>query len=277
MLKGKIFNRVVIKVDVDKANYMKGLLIDSNWGHEGKHMTHDGVVVENDTDLDVEIGSEVWFDYRIKWEDDKRYDSLGWDGTEEKGFYYYILPKETYKDIVRCSNDKAVNDYIGFIRPNKEKTTASGIFLPLTVIPPDDRGTVVIPNGDINKGVEIVYAEDNDYPNDAIESEWIEYEGKNIIFTSLEYIFGTIEGDEFKPYGNWIIMEALDEDEVWEEQGGIFLPRKERVTKGLGRVAISGHYEKGTELIYAKRGYNSFKFKEEKYYAVTLDNVLIEL
>ena len=61
MLKGGILNYIAIKVDDGKANLLNGLIIDSNWGHEGKHMTHDGVVVENDTNLPINIGGEVWF------------------------------------------------------------------------------------------------------------------------------------------------------------------------------------------------------------------------
>jgi hypothetical protein len=55
------------------------------------------------------------------------------------------------------------------------------------------------------------------------------------------------------------------------------MPRNERVTKGLGKVIYSNTYKKDTQLIYTKRGYNSFLFNNKKYYAVKEDNVLAEL
>lgn len=277
MIKGKVFNRIVVKVDVEKANNLNGLLIDRNWGHDGKHMTHDGIVVENNTDIEVKIGSKIWFDYRMQWYAGSRYNGSEWDGSDEHGVYYYLLKKQEYVDIVKTQDGEAFGSNIGFLRPPKETKTASGIIIPQTVEKVDDRGIVVLPNGGINEGDEIIYAVDNDYPSDSIESDWIKKDGKNIIFTGLDYVFAVIKGNDIEPYGNWTIMKPLDENDEWvKSDSGIYLPEKEKVLNGLGVVHRSIKYKEGDKLYYTKRGYNSFMFNEEKYYAVRNDNVIWE-
>jgi len=277
MLKGGILNYIAVKVDDDKANLLNGLIIDSNWGHEGKHMTHDGIVVENSTKLDVELNGKIWFDHRMCWLDDRKFSSEDWNGTTEKGIFYYLLRDSEYVQYVRAINEVPTNGFVGIKKLPKKETTDSGIYIPQTVEQPNDRGVIVIDCYDLKKGDTIIYAEDNDYPSDQFEGEWMQVDGKDVIFTHSSYIFAVINGDELIPFGDWIIMEAMDDDEEWVDFNGIYLPRKEKVTKGLGKVVYSNSYKKDTQLIYMKRGYNSFEFNGNKYYAVKEDNVLAEL
>ncbi len=277
MLKGGILNYIAVKVDDDKANMLNGLIIDSNWGHEGKHMTHDGIVVENSTKLDVELNGKIWFDHRMCWLDDRKFSSEDWNGTTEKGIFYYLLRDSEYVQYVRAINEVPTNGFVGIKKLPKKETTDSGIYIPQTVEQPNDRGVIVIDCYDLKKGDIIIYAEDNDYPSDQFEGEWMQVDGKDVIFTHSSYIFAVINGDELIPFGDWIIMEAMDDDEEWVDFNGIYLPRKEKVTKGLGKVVYSNAYKKDTQLIYMKRGYNSFEFNGNKYYAVKEDNVLAEL
>ena len=277
MLKGGILNYIAVKVDDDKANLLNGLIIDSNWGHEGKHMTHDGIVVENSTKLDVELNGKIWFDHRMCWLDDRKFSSEDWNGTTEKGIFYYLLRDSEYVQYVRAINEVPTNGFVGIKKLPKKETTDSGIYIPQTVEQPNDRGVIVIDCYDLKKGDIIIYAEDNDYPSDQFEGEWMQVDGKDVIFTHSSYIFAVINGDELIPFGDWIIMEAMDDDEEWVDFNGIYLPRKEKVTKGLGKVVYSNAYKKDTQLIYMKRGYNSFEFNGNKYYAVKEDNVLAEL
>jgi len=277
MLKGGILNYIAVKVDDDKANLLNGLIIDSNWGHEGKHMTHDGIVVENSTKLDVELNGKIWFDHRMCWLDDRKFSSEDWNGTTEKGIFYYLLRDSEYVQYVRAINEVPTNGFVGIKKLPKKETTDSGIYIPQTVEQPNDRGVIVIDCYDLKKGDIIIYAEDNDYPSDQFEGEWMQVDGKDVIFTHSSYIFAVINGDELIPFGDWIIMEAMDDDEEWVDFNGIYLPRKEKVTKGLGKVVYSNSYKKDTQLIYMKRGYNSFEFNGNKYYAVKEDNVLAEL
>jgi len=277
MLKGGILNYIAVKVDDDKANLLNGLIIDSNWGHEGKHMTHDGIVVENSTKLDVELNGKIWFDHRMCWLDDRKFSSEDWNGTTEKGIFYYLLRDSEYVQYVRAINEVPTNGFVGIKKLPKKETTDSGIYIPQTVEEPNDRGVIVIDCYDLKKGDTIIYAEDNDYPSDQFEGEWMQIDGKDVIFTHSSYIFAVINGDELIPFGDWIIMEAMDDDEEWVDFNGIYLPRKEKVTKGLGKVVYSNSYKKDTQLIYMKRGYNSFEFNGNKYYAVKEDNVLAEL
>lgn len=270
-----LLNYIAVRVDDGKANKINGLIIDSDWGHEGKHMTHNGIIVKNGTDLDLEIGSEIWFDHRFKWVDNV-FDSLGWNGKDEKGINYYLIKKEEYKSYVRVCNGRAVNGYIGIQKKKRDNVTSGGIIILDTVAPVDDRGTVIKGSENIPDGTKIIYAQDNDYPSNEMESDWIKHEGNNIVFTHEDYIFAIDDNGELKPYGSWNIMEALDDDDEWENFGGLYLPRKEKATKGLGVVIKSKGYDEGTKLIYAKRGYNSFEFNDKKYYAVKNDNVLWE-
>lgn len=277
MLKGGILNYIAVKVDDDKANMLNGLIIDSNWGHEGKHMTHDGIVVENSTKLDVELNGKIWFDHRMCWLDDRKFSSEDWNGTTEKGIFYYLLRDSEYVQYVRAINEVPTNGFVGIKKLPKKETTDSGIYIPQTVEQPNDRGIIVIDCYGLKKGDTIIYAEDNDYPSDQFEGEWMQVDGKDVIFTHSSYIFAIINGDELIPFGDWIIMEAMDDDEEWVDFNGIYLPRKEKVTKGLGKVVYSNAYKKDTQLIYMKRGYNSFDFNGNKYYAVKEANVLAEL
>jgi co-chaperonin GroES (HSP10) len=277
MLKGGILNYIAIKVDDGKANLLNGLIIDSNWGHEGKHMTHDGVVVENDTNLPINIGGKVWFDHRMCWLGDKKFSSEDWNGTTEKGVFYYLLRESEYIQYVRVIDELPTNGYVGFKKPVRKETTDSGIYIPQTVAQPNDRGDVLISCSGLEVGDTIIHAEDNDYPSDQFEGEWFQLNGENVMFTHSDYVFAVIKGEELHPYGTWIIMEALDDDKDWVKLSGIYMPRNERVTKGLGKVIYSNTYKKDTQLIYTKRGYNSFLFNNKKYYAVKEDNVLAEL
>jgi len=273
MRKFKPLNRLVLKVNEERANVINGLIIDSSWGHEGKHMTHCGEIVENATDLDLNIGDTVWFDYRLKWEKDK-FEPSFFGEKEGKGVFYYFLTKQTFQDIVRCSNSGAENGYIGFHRPPKETVTKGGIILPQTAEQVDDRGVVVMGNDTLKKGDEIIFAQDNTYPSEDKEGDWVEEDGKRVIFTQEKDIFCIVRDGNLIPYGGWVIMEALDDSHEWtKRKDGLFLPQKEQVTKGLGVVHCSNVYDKGVELIYAKRGYNSFLFNDNKYYAVSEHNV----
>ena len=277
MLKGGILNYIAIKVDDDKANMLNGLILDSNWGHEGKHMTHSGEIVENSTKLDLELGAEVWFDHRMCWIEDRKFPSEYWNGKTEKGINYYLLRDSEYTQYVRVTDNKPTNGYVGFRKPPKEEKTKSGIYIPQTVEQPNDRGEVMISCYGLDVGDTIIHAEDNDYPSDQFEGEWFQLDNEDVIFTHSSYVFAVIKGDKLAPYGDWIIMEALDDDEEWEKFGEIYLPRKEKAIKGLGRVVFSNSYKSDTKLIYMKRGYNSFMFNDKKYYAVKEANVLAEM
>lgn len=269
----RFLNYIVIKVDENKANKLKGLIIDSDWGYEGKHMTHDGIVIGNGTNLDVGVGSTVWFDHRFTWIKDRRFNSI-YKESPERGVFYYFLTEHEYTSYVRVCNDSIANGYVGIKKNPRKEKTESGIFIPQTVKEPDDRGVVIMGDKEIPEGSNIIYAEDNDYPSNEMESEWIQREGKNVIFTHKDYIFATYKGDELTPFGDWNLMEALDEDDEWENFNGLYIPRKEKAVKGLGKVVKSKKYKTGDKLIYAKRGYNSFEFNKKKYYAVKTDNIL---
>ena len=181
MLKGGILNYIAVKVDDDKANLLNGLIIDSNWGHEGKHMTHDGIVVENSTKLDVELNGKIWFDHRMCWLDDRKFSSEDWNGTTEKGIFYYLLRDSEYVQYVRAINEVPTNGFVGIKKLPKKETTDSGIYIPQTVEQPNDRGVIVIDCYDLKKGDTIIYAEDNDYPSDQFEGEWMQVDGRDVI------------------------------------------------------------------------------------------------
>lgn len=280
----RALNRVIIRVETKKADKRGSIHINQEWGHEGQHTSRQGTIEQDGCDLELEIGSVVWFDYRLQWIKDylnsDEYNSLSENHSDkdEDGVVYYFFTKQEFKDYVRCVGDNASGNYVGFIRSNDCKIQS-------TLIIPDtarranilERGIVEMPNGGLNVGDEIIFAKDNEYPAESHASHWIKKNGIDISFIDFEYVFAVIKGDNLEPYGDWSIVEALDDDDEWEEIGGVFVPRKEKVIKGLGVVSFSKKHNKGKEIIYAKRSYNELEFKGNKYYAVKNSDILCEL
>ena len=92
---------------------------------------------------------------------------------------------------------------------------------------------------------------DSDYPITYID---------DVVFLDAEHIVYNESTDEL--LNSYVLVEPLDEDEEYEMVNGVYIPRKEKVNKGYGRVLKCNENDiikEGDHIIYKKTSYNYLK------------------
>lgn len=180
---------------------------------------------------------------------------------------YGVLPEQVFA-IKKGKQYEGVERIVATEIKREPRKTETGIYLE-----PASRPVVQLyqvehdPFGNYKKGQLIYITENGDY--------WIERLDK--FFIKPTHVIATAKSDhsidEFQ--NGYRVVEMLDEKKDYELVGHIWLPEKEKKSKGMGKVVMGT--DKGTVLFYRKRRANRFMYLEKEYQAIKETDIFLEV
>ena len=252
----KVVNRYVFDVPEKDAFKQKigdkEIYFDASLGSEHDNMVQYGTLVAKpkSAKFDIKEGELVYFSHlarnyqaRIQIKD-KVYYSVDQKFCEGIGSLYQLI---------LCTNKRAVGDVtiVERIEEPEENYKSGAIFLKTK---PDNLKNQfkVVKSNKIKAGTEIIISEDADY-------DFLDENKKELIAVQDQHIMATIDKGELVPYGDYAIIEPLDdqEKEDFVEKNGVFIP-KDKALRGWGRW-------KDSRVYYHKVQSNNFEYKKKKY------------
>lgn len=251
----------------------------NNFNHSGE------IVATPDGSL---VGKKVWFKHTLAMnlEDSRDYmpdgfnenywrflngEDVDWLDKSNERIRYYPSTEELFLETVVCEDVDGdvvpLNDYIPYIQGEKHKQQGR-ILLFNQQSWQEGVGYVFMDAFGIPKDARIYYWKNSGYPNEIDTAKWIEKDKKRICFVKKHDIFGWDAGDGFVLNDGWSVIKCTDEEDEWQEDNGIWIPRKIKNQKGWGNVLISKIYNEGDRVFFLKRAYFSFVLNGELLYAV---------
>lgn len=264
----KAVNRYIFEVPEKEAYKQKlgdkEIYFDAGFGNEFDHMVHYGKLVSKpkSAKLDIKEGEIVYFSHLAKSHEQR---------VQIKDKVYYCLDKQmaegthgTYQ-IILCAEDRPLGNVtiVERIDEPEENYKVGGIYIKPKPDTLKNQYRVSMSN-QFEVGTEIIISEDADY-------DFQDKDKNTRIAVQDEHIVAVVKDDGLEPYGDYEIIEPLDdkEKEDFVEKGGVFVP-KQMALRGWGRW-------KEKDVYYHKVNSNNFEFEKKPYSACLVEDIYLTL